>query len=178
MVPNSKGPNIHLIGAMSTWGIELSVIRRGSFRADTANAFIVDLIHVIQERGVNIEEVVFVVDNAPCHRRIEVGLEEYSTLPDGRPPRPIPVLVRLSPYSPMLNPIENIWSKVKAAVKRGNRVLSVTPPGLGEQRLQYLERLVGNAIQEITVTDCANCIQHVSSFFGPALNLENMPTGA
>ncbi len=50
-----------------------------------------------------------VIDNAPCHSNIEevFKMDEHKDN----------YLLRWDPYSPMLNPIENIWSIVKANVK-------------------------------------------------------------
>lgn len=172
VVPNSKGPNIHLIGAISTAGFEHQILRRGSFRKETANAFILELIDRLQERGEDITNVVLVIDNAPCHCRIEEALQ---LLRDSG--HRVPQLERLSPYSPMLNPIENIWSKIKASVKRRNRVPVVEPPRLGEQRLVYLENLISSVIGEVSLTDISNSIQHTSSHYPLALNLQDMPAG-
>ena len=51
-----------------------------------------------------------VIDNAPCHRRTEDVFRdpEFSECH----------LLRLGPYSPMLNPIENVWSKIKSIAKK------------------------------------------------------------
>ena len=54
--------------------------------------------------------IVMVIDNAPCHSRIEAIFEEQEFADN--------VLLRLSPYSPMFNPMENVWSAAKATVKR------------------------------------------------------------
>ena len=51
------------------------------------------------------------------------------------------IVCRLGPYSPMLNNVQTIWSKMKAVVKQQMRVLEVQPLGVGEQRLAYVEGL-------------------------------------
>ena len=63
-----------------------------------------------------------VIDNAPDHCQMEVvlGEEEFEHHQ----------LVRLAPYSPMLNPIEMVWSVFKSFVKRK----------LAENREELLER--------------------------------------
>ncbi|POM74901.1 Hypothetical protein PHPALM_8064 [Phytophthora palmivora] len=53
--------------------------------------------------------MVLVLDNAPCHCRAEQGFEETEFLDA--------TLLRLGPYSPMLNPIKNVFSTFKTAVK-------------------------------------------------------------
>lgn len=171
VLPNSRGPNLHVIGAMSTFGMELCVSRRGSFRHETANRFIhAPLLDAMLQRGVDLTTVVLVVDNAPCHSRNEQALTSYTRGPPTS-------LLRLSPYSPMLNPIENVWSKLKAVVKRENRVPVVQGRGVGKQRMVYLEKIVNTAIATITLSDCANSIQHASSLYPLVINLQDMPSG-
>lgn len=60
----------------------------------------------------------------------------------------------------MLNPIENVWSVFKAAVKRVNRILLVEGPGVGQQRLEYLETVLRGAVAEITAYLCSQTINH------------------
>jgi len=59
-------------------------------------------------------------------------------------------LLRLSPYSPMFNPIENLWSQIKSRVKsmlrEGFAAFMGRPPletniSLEEYRLSYLENI-------------------------------------
>ena len=70
-----------------------------------------------------LDELVLVVDNAPCHHRLNEVFENNGAQ-----------LIRLGPYSPMLNPMEGIWSKIKSHIS----IPQVTGPNLQEQRLQYL----------------------------------------
>ena len=51
-----------------------------------------------------------VVDNAPCHSNIEEVFSEEEFLGCE--------VLRLAPYSPMFNPIEQVWSLIKAYVKQ------------------------------------------------------------
>lgn len=92
--PNSKGANIHCIGAISMSGIEHIQIRRGSFRWETANEFILSLCTALSDKGIQMNSVV--IDNAPCHSSLETEVLQHPGL----------ILLRLAPYSPMLNPIE------------------------------------------------------------------------
>ena len=50
-----------------------------------------------------------VVDNAPCHSNIEEVFSEEEFLGCE--------VLRLGPYSPMFNPIEQVWFLIKAYVK-------------------------------------------------------------
>ncbi|PSN49171.1 hypothetical protein C0J52_10144 [Blattella germanica] len=72
-------------------------------------------------------------------------------------------LLRLSPYNPMLNPIESTWSCLKATVKRN---LSMQLPQIlagedranipqYEYRLSHLENLINQ-------NNCARYVGHVA----------------
>jgi len=65
-------------------------------------------------------------------------------------------LLRLSKYSPMLNPIENMWSALKARVKtrlRDGVVAFMGPPPDGqtrnEFRMQYMETVALRAMEGV-----------------------------
>jgi transposase len=58
-------------------------------------------------------------------------------------------VVFLPPYSPKLNPIENVWSKVKNYIKK--HVIS-TPP--------ELYQVIAEALETITSVDAQNCFHH------------------
>lgn len=165
-MPNSKGPNVHIIGAISSMGPELIECKRGSFNWESANAYIQRLVQAVVERGVPRRDIIIICDNAPVHSRFEVIAHELGI-----------GILRLGPYSPMLNPIENIWSVVKAAIKRMNRVPFVDGPGIMEQRLQYVENSIRVALEEITPYLCTSAINHSVRHHRRALNLENMEVG-
>lgn len=101
----------------------------------------------LQTKNIALETVLLVCDNASCHARLEAGVREFRGLQ----------VLRLGPYSLMLNPIENIWSKLKAGVQRNNRVPEVVGPAVGAQRLEYLEQLLRDSVAEITASDKAQC---------------------
>lgn len=166
VLPCSKGPNIHIIGAISSFGPELIEVRRGAFKGRDANEWVGRLGARIRERGVPLEDVVLICDNAPAHSQLEVAALEIGM-----------TLLRLGPYSPMLNPIENVWSVVKSHVKRINRDPIVHAPGVGEQRLIYLENIIQGSIQEITPYLCSQTINHSTRFHRKALTMENMEVG-
>lgn len=150
-------------------------IRRGAFRNEDAKEWLHRLINSLNERlGWAEEDMVFVFDNARCHVGFDRLIAERASTG-----LPNPHLLRLGPYSPMLNPIENVWSAVKAHVKANNRPPVVQPPHLGEQRIAYLEGLIGRALsgQTLTTALCANCIQHSGAFVRMAQNGQLMPVG-
>ncbi|KAJ3649388.1 hypothetical protein Zmor_021135 [Zophobas morio] len=123
-LPAARGPNVHLIGAISAAGVVQMERRRGSFTALLANEWVRRLLEEWQAMGNEIADLVLVSDNAPCHSSLEEAVNGTGA-----------TLLRLGPYSPMLNPIENIWSKIKTYAKTHLRVPVVAPPGVVEQRL-------------------------------------------
>lgn len=165
-LPTSRGPNIHLIGAVTSHGVVKMETRRGSFNWQRVNEWVQSLLEEWVSNGFRLEDLVVVADNAPSHSRLSLVFEQSAA-----------VLLKLGPYSPMLNPIESIWSKIKSHVKSAVQIPQVEGPGLQEQRLVYLEGLVNEAKNSITAGDCARAAQHASSFFNSALDMEDMNVG-
>nr|CAI5869481.1 unnamed protein product [Callosobruchus analis] len=104
-----------------------------------------------------------VCDNAHCHARFEGVINNTEA-----------TLLRLGPYSPMLNPIENIWSKIKTYVKTHLRVPQVRGIGIVEQRLLYLEKIIDSAKETIVGGDYARAVQHTTIFHAASLLLQDM----
>jgi len=128
--------------------------------------WVVDMLANLPQ-GITASNVVLVLDNAPCHSRME---EVEENIPGFK-------ILRLGPYLPMLNPIENIWSKIKSHIKTNMRLPNVAPPNVGEQRLSFLEGLVDNAMATISPRDCAQCTQHALSLHAGILNIEDVQPG-
>lgn len=167
ILPASKGPNVHLIGAMSAAGIVNFKRRRGSYTSQLANEWIIELIEHWRMLGNDVNDLIIVCDNAPCHAQLEIAINGTGAN-----------LLRLGPYSPMLNPMETIWSKIKTEVKNRLRIPLVIAPGVMEQRLIYLEEHIDYAKNTIVGGDCARAVQHTTTFHGAALALDNMDAGA
>ncbi|KUF91423.1 hypothetical protein AM588_10003104 [Phytophthora nicotianae] len=170
----SKGSNIHVIACISDDGIAYVEKRFGSFTADRCNDFIRRLLtHV--EQSTPLEDVVLVADNAPCHARIEaVFKDRFSSA----------TLLRLGPYSPMLNPIENCFSVFKSMVKRflarhRQAILQVPPHRtIKEHREEYLMMAADLLVHEaITPELCRKCALHTVKFHAAAIQLQDMPVG-
>ena len=126
------------------------------------------------ERGHPSANIVLVLDNAPVHCSVESVLSQ--------PVCAGAQALRLAPYSPMLNPIEHIWSTVKSRVKSymrenvgalqagdGSGVLTVS-----EFRLRFLEQAADRAMAQVTSDMCRNSYRHVQQMFPRALDLPNM----
>lgn len=94
------------------------------------------------------------MDNAPIHKSLDVqamiSSRGYKCM-------------YLPTYSPFLNPIEEMWSKVKMGVRRSE----VSDKDKLTQRI--LE-----AATEVTVTDCVGWINHSVSYFDRCLNMEKL----
>lgn len=169
----TRGNNVHVIGCIGNLGLIYSEFRRGSFKMAECNEFVRQCLRAAQ--NMYHSSVVLVMDNAPCHRNVEAVFadEEFRNHS----------LLRLSPYSAMLNPIELAWSSFKAAVKRS---LSVQLPQIlvdedrgnlsqTEYRLRQLENIMAEALGTINVNSCARYLAHILRFVPDALNLNDMP---
>lgn len=169
----SRGANIHVIGCIGNLGLIYHQIRRGSFQKPQANEFLRNCLRAAREMYQT--PVVLVADNAPCHADFEriFREEEFN---DNH-------LLRLSPYSPSINPIELAWSSLKAAVKRN---LAIQLPhilaGEGrvnltqtEFRLREMENIINNNINTINANICARNIAHIQRYIPDALNMIDIP---
>nr|CAI5868543.1 unnamed protein product [Callosobruchus analis] len=67
-LPAARGPNVHLIGAISPAEVVTMERRRGSFSSDSANIWITNLLQRWQDMGNELGDLVIVCDNAPCHK--------------------------------------------------------------------------------------------------------------
>src|SRR5271167_3165636 len=165
-LPPSRGPNIHLIGVVSGESVLKFTIRRGAFKSVDCNEWVATLLQDYARNGGNLDNMVLICDNAPCHSRLENVFNGTGAQ-----------LLRLGPYSPMLNPLENLWSVVKQGVKRTLVTPNVQPPNVGEQRLAYLEDVVRQSIELITPGHCLRSYQHSTTFHGAVLALEDVDVG-
>ncbi|CAH8558946.1 unnamed protein product [Dicrocoelium dendriticum] len=171
-VANSRGPNVHLVGAMTNNGLIACSVLRGSYNKQRCAQW---LRRVLDTNGTGfVERCILICDNAPCHTHLEhVFLEEpYRS---GR-------LLRLAPYSPALNPIEGIWSIIKAHVKqamkgRYSEMLLGDPEGImnkSEWRIRFLEHAVSEARALVTQQHCKQMVQHVSKNYGRVVHLADL----
>lgn len=83
---------------------------------------------------------IVVMDNLPAHKNAAVAaaIEAAGC-----------TLVYLPPYSPDLNPIEPMWSKVKAAVRAA-----------AARTFEALVDAVGEALRRVTMDDCEGYFEH------------------
>jgi transposase len=100
---------MHVIACVSVNGLAYWERRVAAFRWKDANDYVRRLLLSLKEQAL-LDEVVLVLDNAPCHTHVEEVFRESEF--------ECATLLCLGPYLPMLNPIENVFSTYKSAVKR------------------------------------------------------------
>lgn len=90
-------------------------------------------------------------------------------------------IIRLAPYSPMLNPIEPVWSVIKLKVK--SLLAEQIPTLLREEnhvgfRVEFrageLENIVQRGVVEISNGLCNRFLAKVQTFIPNVLNLEDV----
>lgn len=175
-VPTQRGVTITILGAMCEKGIVNLTVRRPSavaskkkrkltIEAGVAEVngrvgtrtthyldFLAKTMDHLDEHGLQGRYIV--MDNAPIHKSTAV-----ETLIISRGYK----LAYLPTYSPFLNPIEEMWSKIKFGVKR-NEVTD---------RDTLIPRIVQSA-QMVTVNDCEGWIGHSLTFFDRCIAMERM----
>lgn len=104
----SKDAKVHVTGCIFNLGLIYNEVRRESYISNLACDFVKKALRVAKEKYGR--SVKLVIDNEPCHSKVE-SVHDEEEFSDG------PIL-RLGPYSPMLIPIENVWSIFKNEVKR------------------------------------------------------------
>ena len=106
-VPANRGRNRSLLMCISSSGIMLHDVKDGGYKAADFVVFIQALSHLFPQ--VQTRQVCLVMDNAPIHR----AAEDTDNILDNN--------VRhlfLPPYSPDLNPIENVFGVLKKRYRR------------------------------------------------------------
>jgi hypothetical protein len=93
--PGTKGDNLSIIACVSASGLEHVQYRLGTNDAEAIDCFVRDLLDGLMDQGVSLFDVVVVSDNAHAGVKEVVALSDYVGVE----------LIKLSPYSPMLNPI-------------------------------------------------------------------------
>jgi len=103
IIPTVRGRNVSLIGAMNLHGIiHKKIITNCNVNASIFIQFLDELFQKLDEA--NITGAWLVLDNCTIHKTQEVQEKVRSTSH---------TIIYLPPYSPMLNPIEKVFSKTK-----------------------------------------------------------------
>ena len=161
---------MHVIEAMSQTGMIYWERRRGSFRKEDCGQW---LRRTLQACTVPLDQVTVTCDNAPVHTGMETVVEEF----------PGVELLRTAPYSAPLNPIEAVWSSMKASMKADmassfHQMLN-TAPGLSQQehRLRFLEARIDAAMEHITPVMCLQFYNHVQRHYAGCMALADLSMG-
>jgi len=147
-VPNGRGRNISACAAMSEEGFLYEVLRPGAYNAEAFCVFLEGLFALLTRMGRS--NCWIVLDNVRFHHCAIVALctERHSH-----------TLVFLPPYSPMLNPIESLFSKWKTLIRSQGVALTANS----------LLSSMANARYEITVADCLGWIRDTNRNIGLSL---------
>jgi transposase len=134
-VPCNYGPNVTLLGAMGTHGLEALMTIDGATDGAVFRAFVEQVLCPTLQAG-----DIVVMDNLRAHK--VVGIEDAIMGCGAR-------LISLPPYSPDLSPIEPCWSKLKTRLRR-----------VGARTRDALEEAITHAIEGITAADARAWFAH------------------
>jgi transposase len=132
--PQKRGKNVSIIGALGLEKVFVKAVIYGGVDRVTFEGFISKLVPKLWKGAC------VVMDNAMIHlgEMVRTMIEEVG----GR-------LIYLSPYSPEFSPIENMWSKVKAILRK-----------LKARNYKDLMDGIETAILEVTKKDIYNWFTH------------------
>ena len=173
--PNTKGPNVHMIAAISQQRLHRFERKRGHFRGEDAKEWLRGLLRELRADGYAMNQLVIVADNAPCHSQLEQvsSEEEFSDV----------TIIRLAPYSAPMNPIEYAWSSIKAKIKSSlstnfNRPMD-DRGGLTmmELRLRRVEDAIDSAIASVNMMHCLSFFNHLQKFYPLTMSCNDLPVG-
>jgi transposase len=133
--PAGRYQTLTLMSAVRLDGVVAPMLLDGPVNAQTFAGYVEECLVPALEPG-----DILIMDNLPAHKsaRITKAVEDAGC-----------TLVYLPPYSPDLNPIENMWSKVKAILRK-------TAARTSEALLDGVDK----ALRAITFDDCAGYFQH------------------
>lgn len=175
-LPCLQSPNVSICAAIDgVHGVILNERRSGAFTAEDFKAFIVKLIRTCEEE-LKMKKVMLVFDNCRIHHaadldsipQIASGEFAYKFLP---------------PYSPNLNPIENVFGMIKMHyqhlidVEYSDRLVETYNAPFGTQmqsRQELLDEAFTRAISMVSNEDVANSFSHLREYFEKVLNHENI----
>lgn len=143
-----RGRNYSIAAAMCINSLYLFTIQDRPYNAEHFGEFLTSLIdHLAAD---HIQGAYFVMDNVGFHRTDEIQqlIRAHGHVP-----------VFLPPYSPFLNPIEELFNQWKTIIKRSQPT--------DEEQL-YVQ--IHNASEAITQEHCQNYVRHMETYLGDCLN--------
>jgi transposase len=133
--PRNYGASTSMMATIGINGIEAPMLIEGSVDTLVFNAYCEEVLRPTLKRG-----DVIILDNLGAHR---ASLIEEIALSCGAQ------VIWLPPYSPDFSPIELMWSKVKAYLKK-----------VKARTQEELEKAIARALQSVTASDCRNWFRH------------------
>ena len=134
-VPRNYGQSTSMLATLSIDGVEAPMLIEGSVDTLVFNAYCEQVLQPTLKPG-----DVIVLDNLGAHRASRI--EEIAASCGAR-------VLWLPPYSPDFSPIELMWSKVKAYLKK-----------VKARTQEQLEKAIAEALKTITISDCLNWFRH------------------
>ena len=134
-VPRNYGASTSMISTMGVAGLQATMLIEGSVDTVVFNAYCQEVLRPTLQSG-----DVIVLDNLGAHRASRI--EEITRSCGAR-------VIWLPPYSPDFSPIELMWSKLKAYLKK-----------VKSRTQAELEKAIAVALKTITTSDCLNWFRH------------------
>jgi transposase len=134
-VPAGHWKTVSMIGAIGCGGLIASMAVEGSVDGEAFLVYVRQILAPQLRPG-----DVVVMDNLSSHN--VTGVQEIIEQTGAR-------LMYLPPYSPDLNPIENIWSKIKQELR-----------SIGARTLEALFDAIDAAMGTVSAEDCRQTIRH------------------
>ena len=124
------------------WPIHFQIVV-GSFKSDSYQAFILEVSEKLPA-----SKHYLIQDNAVIHHKCTSG-------------NPLHEMVYLPPYSPFINPIECVFSKLKRHIRSKMSMDGIVI----ESRLNYVKQMIQEEINSHEYNDLRRYYRHISNFF-------------
>lgn len=141
-IPFRHGPQFSMIGAISWNKVEAALYGEWPVNGDIFHVFVKECLLPRLK-----PEHVVIMDNVGFHlqERIREAVQSSGAK-----------IIFLPPYSPDLNPIENMWSKVKNTLRK-----------LAPRTKRSFKKCIKIAFEQITKTDLIQWFKHCGYWGGP-----------
>ena len=133
--PHGHWQTTTLIGALDMNGVRCSTVVDGPVNADVFTSFVQQVLAPTLKPG-----DIVVMDNLPSHKgaRVRAAIEARGAM-----------LLFQPPYSPDMNPIEMIFSKIKQLLR-----------GMASRTQAALWSSMQSVLDKVTASDATNCFRH------------------
>jgi len=152
MLPTNRGRNVTLICAMNSQRIiHYKIVDEGTCNSKRFGEFLMELLCILNDDS-SYTNAWLILDNAQIHKTVEIRNMIAGTSY---------TLKFLSPYSYMVNPIENAFSKIKATARR---LLAENDNAVS------LRSVIITGVESIQCEDCINYVLHMLNNISLAVN--------